>query len=799
MKKNRSKTGKSSERHTRAVEALKRSEERYALAQRAANIGSWDWDIGRGELVWSEQIEPMFGFGRGEFGATYEAFIECVHPEDRQDVVDSVSACIEEGKDYAIEHRIVWPDGTVRWVSETGDVIRDENGKAIRMVGIVQDITECKNVEARQRLAGRILESLSREVAGLEAIRDVVTLVKEFSGFKAVGIRLHKEDDFPYFETSGFSEDFVKAENYLCVRDENGKQIYDSQGNRVLECMCGSVLSGRTDPTLPFFTEGGSFWTNSTTELLASTRPEDLQGPVRGHCNKAGYESVALIPLRSGDQVVGLLQLNDTRPGSFTTEMIRFLEEIGISIGIALARIRNEEDVKNLAKFPSENPNPVLRVTKDGVLLYANAASGSLLTEWGCKVDQIVPYKWCQTVSEVFVSGAGKMVEIEHGDRIFSFMVAPVTEANYVNLYGRDITERKQAAEEIAKLAKFPAENPNPVLRIAKDGTILYSNESSSPILKLWHCREGERVSGKWYGIILETLSTDRPQETEAECDGTIYLLTYAPVKDADFANVYGLDITERKQAEEDLRKHRQHLEELVQARTEELTEANKQLLQEIEERKRLEKALLDVSEREQRRIGRELHDSIGQQFTGIAFMAKVLEDRLATKLPDEAANVAEIAKLIKQAMGQTRGLARGLHPVDLDAGSLMSALQEFAATTEHLFGIRCTFKCDKPGPMDDAAAVVHLYRIAQEAVTNAIKHGGAKNIQIELAYDGDNSVLAVRSDGRDFPGMQVKGTGMGLQIMNHRAEMIGGSLDILRGDKGGTVVTCVFPKKKHL
>jgi PAS domain S-box-containing protein len=694
VKKNRSKTGKSSERHTRAVEALKRSEERYALAQRAANIGSWDWDIGRGELVWSEQIEPMFGFGRGEFGATYEAFLECVHSEDRQDVVDSVSACIEEGKNYAIEHRIVWPDGTVRWVSETGDVIRNENGKAIRMVGIVQDITECKNVEARRRLAGRILESLSREVAGLEAIRDVVTLVKEFGGFKAVGIRLHKEDDFPYFETSGFSEDFVKTENYLCVQDENGKQIYDSQGNRVLECMCGSVLSGRTDPTLPFFTEAGSFWTNSTTELLASTRPEDLQGPVRDHCNKAGYESVALIPLRSGEQVVGLLQLNDTRPGSFTTEMIRFLEEIGISIGIALARIRNEEDVKNLAKFPSENPNPVLRVTKDGVLLYANAASGSLLTEWGCKVGQIVPYKWCQAVSEVFVSGAGKMVEIEHGDRIFSFMVAPVTEANYVNLYG--------------------------------------------------------------------------------------------------------LDITERKQAEEDLRKHRQHLEELVQARTEELTEANKQLLQEIEERKRLEKALLDVSEREQRRIGRELHDSIGQQFTGIAFMAKVLEDRLAAKLPDEAANVAEIAKLIKQAMDQTRGLARGLHPVDLDAGSLMSALQEFAATTEHLFDIRCTFKCDKPGPMDDAAAVVHLYRITQEAVTNAIKHGGAKNIQIELAYDGDNSVLVVRSDGRDFPGMQVKGTGMGLQIMNHRAELIGGSLDIHRGDKGGTVVTCVFPKKKH-
>ncbi|MHC4174186.1 MAG: PAS domain-containing protein [Planctomycetota bacterium] len=695
MKENGDKTRRFSERHTQAVEALKRSEERYALAQRAANIGSWDWDIGTGELVWSEQIEPMFGFGRGEFGVTYEAFLGCVHPEDRQHVVDSVNACIEQGKDYAIEHRIVWPDGTVRWISETGDVIRDENGKAIRMVGIVQDITERKNVEIRQRLAGRILESLSREVAGLEAIRDVVALVKEFSGFKAVGIRLHEGDDFPYFETKGFSEGFVQAENYLCVRDKNGKQIYDSQGNRVLECMCGNVLSGRTDPTFPFFTEGGSFWTNSTTKLLTCTRPEDLQVPVRSHCNKAGYESVALIPLRSGDQVVGLLQLNDTRPGRFTTEMIRFLEEIGASIGIALARIRAEEDVKNIAKFPSENPNPVLRVTKDGVLLYANAASGPLLTEWGCKVGQIVPYKWCQTVSEVFLSGAGKRIEIEHGDRIFSFMVAPVIEANYVNLYGRDITERKQA--------------------------------------------------------------------------------------------------------EEDLRKHRQHLEELVQARTAELTEANRKLLQEIEERKRLEKDILNISEQEQQRIGRELHDSIGQQFTGIAFMMKVLEQRLASKFSDEATDAAEITKLVKQAMDQTRWLAKGLHPVDLDAGSLMPALQEFAATTEHLFGICCTFKCDKPIPIDDAAVAVHLYRIAQEAVTNAIKHGGAKNIQIELAYDGDNSVLVVRSDGLDFPmRFEKRGTGIGLQIMDHRVDIIGGSLDIHKASEGGTIVTCTFPNKRQ-
>jgi two-component system nitrate/nitrite sensor histidine kinase NarX len=134
-----------------AEKALKHSEERYALAQRAAHIGSWDWDICTGDLYWSEQIEPMFGFETGRFGASYEAFLESVHPEDRQFVMDAVDASVETGEDYAIEHRIVWPDGTVRWVSETGDVIRGESGQAIRMLGIVQDITARKKADEALR------------------------------------------------------------------------------------------------------------------------------------------------------------------------------------------------------------------------------------------------------------------------------------------------------------------------------------------------------------------------------------------------------------------------------------------------------------------------------------------------------------------------------------------------------------------------------------------------------------------------------------------------------------------------
>lgn len=134
------------------------SRERYALAQKAANIGSWDWDIQGGALYWSEQIEPMFGIAPGKFGATYEAFLECVHPDDRRQVVDSIKACIEEGKDYEKEHRIVWPDGTLRWVLEKGNVVRDDKNRAVRMMGIVHDITERKRMENELRQAHDELE-----------------------------------------------------------------------------------------------------------------------------------------------------------------------------------------------------------------------------------------------------------------------------------------------------------------------------------------------------------------------------------------------------------------------------------------------------------------------------------------------------------------------------------------------------------------------------------------------------------------------------------------------------------------
>jgi len=216
-----------------------------------------------------------------------------------------------------------------------------------------------------------------------------------------------------------------------------------------------------------------------------------------------------------------------------------------------------------------------------------------------------------------------------------------------------------------------------------------------------------------------------------------------------------------------------------------------------ITERKALERAILDISGREQRRIGQDLHDGLGQHLTGIAFMSKVQEQRLAERSRPEAADAAKIVRLVNEAIHKTRELARGLLPVQSDAQGLMSALQQFSSEVEDLFQVSCRFECEEPVLVPDEAVANHLYRIVQEAVHNAIKHGKARNIVILLRAATDGGVLAVRDDGTGIADPAGSPNGMGLHIMRYRVSMIGGALEITRCGDYGTLVTCVFPKKR--
>jgi PAS domain S-box-containing protein len=218
-----------------------------------------------------------------------------------------------------------------------------------------------------------------------------------------------------------------------------------------------------------------------------------------------------------------------------------------------------------------------------------------------------------------------------------------------------------------------------------------------------------------------------------------------------------------------------------------------------ITERKRLEREILEISDREQRRIGHDLHDGLCQHLTGIELMSQVLEQKLAPRSAEAAKRAGEIAKNVREAISQTRSLARGLSPVTLESEGLTSALHELAVNTEKLFKVKCQFVGDASVAVANHAVATHLFRLAQEAVSNAIKHGRAKRIAIHLKSDPGRIYLAVSDNGRGIPAEIPKTKGMGLRIMQSRAGMIGGTLTIERNPTGGTSIFCSAPNNSIL
>jgi len=218
--------------------------------------------------------------------------------------------------------------------------------------------------------------------------------------------------------------------------------------------------------------------------------------------------------------------------------------------------------------------------------------------------------------------------------------------------------------------------------------------------------------------------------------------------------------------------------------------------VRDITERKRLEKEILEISEREQRRIGQDLHDGLCQHLAGIEMLAQVLAQKLSSKSKEASSRANDIAKAVREGISQTRLLARGLSPVTLEAEGLMSALTELAVNTEKIFRIHCQFRCPVEVKFEDHAAATHLFRIAQEAVSNAIKHGKAKRISLELHETETHLRLRVSDDGIGFPEKFTGSNGMGLRIMQTRIGMVGGTLTIERQTAGGTCVIFSAPKK---
>ncbi len=353
---------------------LKLSREQFAAAYNCTPLLMGISSIEEGiYLDVNDTFEKITGYTRKEAIGVRSVDLGLISKEDRERLKKNI---LRDGRVEAMDFILKTKQGKERRCRIWGEIILTGNQK--QLLSMVSDITEQKEAEDEREMTIALLKTINEQsdIPGL--IRDITKLMLEWSDCSAVGVRLRQGEDFPYFETRGFPEAFVKMENSLCGRDSSGEIVRDQNGNPVLECMCGNILCGRFDPSLPFFTENGSFWTNSTSQLLASTSESDRQARTRNRCNGEGYESVALIPIRYGETTFGLLQVNDFRKGMFSEAIISLYERLAGYLAVALKERRDveslEEERSLMHAVLASTPDLIVLKDLSGIYRIANPA-----------------------------------------------------------------------------------------------------------------------------------------------------------------------------------------------------------------------------------------------------------------------------------------------------------------------------------------------------------------------------------------------------------------------------------------
>ena len=274
----------------------------------------------------------------------YQPITRFIHSRSLDDYERHHQQLFETRQTQTFELRMLKMDNTWFWAQVSAFLPQNnENTPMCRMT--ITDVTDRKFQKEQEILTAHLLDLINRPTNFSRNISQLTSSLHEWSGCEAIGIRLKDGDDYPYYETRGFPLEFVRLESNLCSFGPDGNIRRDAKGDPMLDCMCGNVLCGRFNPAKSFFTAGGSFCSNSTTNLLATTSESDRQARTRNRCNGAGYESVALIPIHTDMQVFGLIQLNDHQPDRFTPDMIVHFEKIADRLAIALSQHQAEKEL----------------------------------------------------------------------------------------------------------------------------------------------------------------------------------------------------------------------------------------------------------------------------------------------------------------------------------------------------------------------------------------------------------------------------------------------------------------------
>ncbi len=499
-------------------------------------------------------------------------------------------------------------------------------------------------------------------------------------------------------------------------------------------------------------------------------------------------------------------------------------------------RRKAEEERENLAKFPSENPFPVLRVAGDGTILYCNDAGVALMDKWVRQVGESVPDDWRQLIGDALASDQNKIIEVKYGRRFISFVIAPVTKAGYVNIYGGDVTEQKKAEQSLRQahdgLEKKVQQRTTELSRTVSvlqeevgqrtlaQRALQQSEGRLSDAQRIAHIGnwDWDIVNNKiWWSDEIYHVFGLKPQQFEATFEA---FLSYVHPEDRELVK-QSLDeaLNENKPYSFDHRIVRPDgTERIVYERAEVIRNADNSpirmwgTVQDITAQKQAEEKILDdqkllrsltaelllSEERERRKIATGLHDSVGQI---LAFSDREL-GTLHKSVPQEnMKSVEEIRHHIKQAVKQTRTLTFDLSPPTLYDLGFEAATEELVEQFSKERKIDCTFEsCNKHKPLADHVKVL-LYRSIRELLTNIAKHSSAKLVRVTSSRVNNDILITVEDDGTGFDISDLdskagNSSGFGLFSIRERLTHIGGQFDIQSDKDKGTKIMMQVPLK---
>jgi PAS domain S-box-containing protein len=734
----------------RAEEVLRTSEERLRLAQQAGWVGVFDWNLQNNTVVWTPELEELFGIPVGGFEGNYEGWARRVHPEDLPRVVSLFQEWMQSHHtEETWQYRFIRNDGQVRWMEAKGRILRDPNGKPSRMIGTNVDITERTHAE----------EALRRSE---ERYR-----------------RLFDED---------LTGDFLAT--------PDGKVIECNPAFAEIYGFADREQAGQCD--------------------LSRLNPgdwADLMARLRAECRVQGHECVHRRPDGREIHIVANV-IGRFNEAAELTEVQGYLYD-------DTERKRAEESLRSTALFPEQNPSPTLRVARDGTLLYANGASAFLLRSWDCQAGHTVPDQIRQYVVQALDSQEITEANVVCDPITYSFSIAPIASEGYANLYGRDITERKHAEQQLfetkqrleALMNALPvgvsfSDDPtcqnitgNPAVLAQfevgpEDNLSASAPDANAPGRQVRFFLAGRQISDAELPL-QRAVAENReipPVELEVKLPSGrrwFAAASGAPIRDAQ-GNVVGgvavtVDITERKRTEEALRELTKTLESKVTERTAEVEHRARQL-------QRLTLELSEAEDRERKHLAEILHDDLQQILAAAKFHLNVLRSR-AKYDPSVQATAAQVDHMLKDAIDKSRSLSHDLSPAILHHGDFGQTLRWLAGQVQAKHGL--IVHVDASGEVDVKSEPLKafLYKAAQELLFNVVKHARTTEAEIRARRCGRCVCLSVSDRGRGFDPQELRETaGFGLFSIRERIELLGGRMRIKSAKGKGSKFYVVVP-----